>query len=238
VNGKVAFATTNMEPSYLENWQNYLSGDLILIGGAGALLPLVVSGGVGWLRRWLQAKQLLEGMQATVPGGIDYRWQWDRGGFIAELRKPPEPFVQFQVMCQPQVALDALGWIQQLWNPTGDLLALHAVLPAPPKQELIWTRGQPPERMLGRDPDREVWIHQRLDFAHIIYGTRGSNTAPLRHVFSELVARFHPLLEQVWVHRDSDVQVGVVMHASRIDPEELPAVIVTLRALGRGALYK
>jgi hypothetical protein len=91
---------------------------------------------------------------------------------------------------------------------------------------------------LGRDPDPEVWVHQRLDFAHIIYGTRGSNTAPLRYVFGELVARFHPLLEQVWVHRHSDVQVGVVIHGSRIDAEELPAVIVTLRALGRAALHK
>jgi hypothetical protein len=239
----MAFAVTNfaaiyMEPSYLENWQNDLSCDLILVVGAGVMLLLVGSGVIGWLRRRLQAKQLLEGLQASVPGGLDYIWQWDRAGFVAETRKSLEPFVRFQVVCQPQVALDALGWIQQLWNPTSDLLALHAILPAPPEQELIWTRGQPPERMLGRDPDREVWTHQRLDFAHIIYGTRGLNAAPLRYVFGELVARFHSILEQVWVHRESDVHVGIVMHASRTDAEQLPAVIVALRALGRAALHK
>ena len=65
---------------------------------------------------------------------------------------------------------------------------------------------------------------------------RGSNTAAVEHVFLDLQTRFGQALRLVRIYGDEEPDFEVVFRSGRLDGREMPALVTTLRALGRGAL--
>ncbi len=71
------------------------------------------------------------------------------------------------------------------------------------------------------------------------YAVRGADTTALEYVFVDLQARFGALLQQVSVVADrEDVHVEVVMRGAGLRTSDAPALVTTLRSLGRAALRR
>jgi hypothetical protein len=81
-----------------------------------------------------------------------------------------------------------------------------------------------------------MWVQRRLDYLNVDYAVRGSNTAAVEHVFLDLQTRFGQALRLVRIYGDEEPDFEVVIRSGRLDGREMPALVTTLRALGRGAL--
>lgn len=117
-------------------------------------------------------------------------------------------------------------------------LVIQATLRERPRAELIWQRGKIPGRALSRAGSPTLWVQQHLDFLRYEYATRGINTGAIVHVFTDLQTRFGPLLEKVSIQADARPEVEIVLRTNGLNPEEIPALITTIRSAGRAALLR
>ena len=160
----------------------------------------------------------------------------DAGGFVGSLQPPPEPFVHFVANYRSAPPLDLAG---QLLNPLthhAERLVFVAKLPSRPAAELIWQEGQSPGRALAQRDRSHLWVLRRLDVVNAEYAVRGANTGAIEHVFLDLQTRFRPFLERISVQADADPECTVTLRLARFDLQELPALVTSLRGLGRAAL--
>ena len=65
---------------------------------------------------------------------------------------------------------------------------------------------------------------------------RGANTGAIEHVFLDLQTRFRPFLFKISVQADTDPECTVILRLARFNLQELPALVTSLRGLGRAAL--
>ena len=160
----------------------------------------------------------------------------DAGGFVGSFQPPPEPFLHFVANYRNAQAFDLAG---QLLNPLthrAERLVLVAKLPSRPAAELIWQEGQAPGRALAQRDRSHLWVLRRLDVVNAEYAVRGANTGAIEHVFLDLQTRFRPFLERISVQADADPECTVVLRLARFNLQELPALVTSLRGLGRAAL--
>lgn len=156
------------------------------------------------------------------------------------------PIALFEPAPSPFRTLQAeLGQLLPSWRSLGRLgskkvrrnhLRLRGTLQERPSEELVWTRGRPPARAIARSPDPALWELRRLDLVDGDFAVRGINTMALEHAFFDLQARFGAFLQHIFVQVDADYEVEIELHADRLSAEDIPALITTLRALGRAAL--
>ncbi|MFN8465568.1 MAG: hypothetical protein U0X20_08470 [Caldilineaceae bacterium] len=160
----------------------------------------------------------------------------DAGGFVGSFQPPPEPFVHFVANYRSAAPLDLAG---QLLNPLthhAERLVFVAKLPSRPAAELIWQEGQSPGRALAQRDRSHLWVLRRLDVVNAEYAVRGANTGAIEHVFLDLQTRFRPFLERISVQADTDPECTVTLRLARFNLQELPALVTSLRGLGRAAL--
>jgi len=105
-----------------------------------------------------------------------------------------------------------------------------------PVVELVWQRGRAPERALGRGPDTRLWVSRRLDFVAGEYAVRGVNPTALEHAFLDLQTRFGAFVRSVRILADAYPHFDVELEGNGLSPEDIPALITTLRALARTAV--
>lgn len=160
----------------------------------------------------------------------------DSGGFVGSFQPPPEPFVHFVANYRSAAPFDLAG---QLLNPLthhAERLVFVAKLPSRPAAELIWQEGQSPGRALAQRDRSHLWVLRRLDVVNAEYAVRGANTGAIEHVFLDLQTRFRPFLERISVQADADPECTVTLRLARFNLQELPALVTSLRGLGRAAL--
>ena len=158
------------------------------------------------------------------------------GGFVGSLQPAPEPFLHFVADYRAAQTLDLAG---QLLNPVthhAERLVFVAKLPSRPAAELIWQEGQAPGRALAQRDRSHLWVLRRLDVVNAEYAVRGANTGAIEHVFLDLQTRFRPFLVRISVQADADPECTVVLRLARFNLQELPALVTSLRGLGRAAL--
>jgi hypothetical protein len=77
---------------------------------------------------------------------------------------------------------------------------------------------------------------RRLDIVDAEFVVRGADTGAVERVFLDLQARFGTHLRQVAVRADEPINVEVTLRTARFPAEDVPALVATVRALGRAAL--
>ena len=160
----------------------------------------------------------------------------DAGGFVASVQPPPEPFLHFVVDFRAAEAYNLPGQLLNPFTHGAERLILVAKLPTRPTAEIIWQEGQIPARALGQRERSLLWVQRRLDFINAEYAVRGTNTGAIEHVFLDLQTRFRPALFKISVQTDADPECTVVLRLSHFNLKELPALVTSLRGLGRAAL--
>lgn len=142
----------------------------------------------------------------------------------------PDPFVAFSVELGVRGLLGAVPLMGS------QQLLLTAQLAKRPAVELVWRRGHTPDRALGRGPETRLWVSRRLDFVPGEYAIRGSNPAPLEHQFVDLQTRFGAFTRSVRILAEAQPQLEIEMEANRLNSDDIPALVTTVRALARAAL--
>lgn len=181
-----------------------------------------------------RSRQVLERLGESTYGRLALKRGPDARGFEAAIAPAPEPFVQFSVTYATASALDLPGMVVRTVRGGNELVFL-ARLPARPVAEILWEAGGIPGQAIGRRNHTSLWVRRHLDIVDADYVVRGANTRAIEHVFVDLQARFHPLLRVIQVQADAEPEVRVVLQASGVNPQEMPALVTSIRGLGRAS---
>lgn len=205
-----------------------------------SLLALVLLLALALIAARLQAvrrgQQVLRALGESVRGRVTLLRGPDAAGLVGSIQPPPEPFLHLVADYRAAPASDLIGQLLNPFTHHAERLVFVAKLPARPTAEIIWQEGQIPARALGRRDRNLLWVQRRLDFINAEYAVRGANTGAIEHVFLDLQTRFRPSLYKISVQTDADPECTVVLRLGRFDLQDLPALVTSLRGLGRAAL--
>ncbi len=185
-----------------------------------------------------RSRAMLAILNDSTRGVVSLQRGPDFQGFFTKITPAPEPFTQFIITYHAASNLNVLGVLLRLFTRYADRMVIHGKLIARPGAELIWLRGRIPSRALGHDRGAMLWVQRRLDFVNAEYATRGVNPGALAHVFADLYTRFGPWLYKFSVQADDAPEMEIVLTTHGLNPEELAALVTTLRAAGRAAMLR
>ena len=213
-----------------------LSNRFVLTSLVALALLLVLALLAARLQARRRGQSVLAGLHESVRGRVTLLRGPDAGGFVASVQPAPEPFLHFVVDFRAAEAYDLTGQLLNPFTHHAERLIFVAKLPTRPAAEIIWQEGQIPARALGQRERSSLWVQRRLDFVNAEYAVRGTNTGAIEHVFLDLQTRFRPFLYKIGVQADADPECTVVLRLARFNLKELPALVTSLRGLGRAAL--
>lgn len=199
---------------------------------------LLLSWLVGRLQNRRHSQMMLTALNDSARGQIVCPEGAQSDGFAATIQPAPEPFRQFTIVYHAASNLNLLGWLLRGLTRHPDQLFIRGSLPDPPLAELIWTRGGIPGYALGYRASAGLWVQGWLDITNSEYATRGVNPSALVHLFRDLQTRFGPLLSKVQVQADARPEVEIVLRGAGLTREEIPALVATIRGIGRAALQR
>lgn len=213
--------------------------DRLLLVTFVALVALLI---IAWIAARLQTGRRNQGLAQGFADSTRNRLVFARapapGGFDARFEPAPDPFAHLTLLYRGGTTVDPIGLLARAVR-GGDALIVRGLLHERPAAELLWARGQIPDRALARRARVSLWVQRRSDLIASEYAVRGADTTALEHVFVDLQARFGALLQQVSVVADrEDVHVEVVLHGAGLRATEAAALIATLRSLGRAAMRR
>ncbi|GIV69469.1 hypothetical protein [Caldilinea sp.] len=205
--------------------------------GMTALLALVAT---AWLATNLQGRKrnraLASGFEESTRSRLVYARGVSMRGFAARFEPAPEPFIHLEVAYRSGATPDPLGFLIGALTRQNDELTLRALLPDRPVAELIWERGRIPALARARRARASLWVHRRSELIGGEYAVRGPDAAALEYVFVDLQARFGHALRRVHVAADrEDAHVEVTLQGSSLRRSDAPALVATVRSLGRAA---
>lgn len=202
-----------------------------------ALLLLALAWAAGQLHKRRQVAAMLAAVQDATFGRCVPRSRTGAWGFAVSVQPPPEPLREFNISYHALSIVDPVDWLRWgLLRQRRQFLVGARLLDAP-TAEVVWQRGTPPTRALGRRPGRAPWVFQRFDFSGAEYATRGVNVGALRHALQEMVTRFEPRLRLVLVQRERQPEVQVQL-VGKLDVRDVSPLLVVVRGLGRAALLR
>lgn len=209
---------------------------LLLPAGAVLMLLLVIAWTAARLQTRRRNQTLAAGFDSSTRSRLVYASPPSAGGFNAHFEPPPEPFVRLELRYHGGATVDPLGLLLRMVSGRTDELVIRALLPERPAAELVWARGRIPERAMARRARASLWMQRRSDLIDSEYAVRGVDTTALEYVFVDLQARFGALLQRVSILADrEDVHIEVVMRGGELQGSATPALVTTLRSLGRAA---
>lgn len=225
-------------PPTIDNFAmpDFLAERFLLTTLIALLLLVAIAWLAGRVHTVQRSRELLAALDDSTRGKVKPAQGPGAAGFRGAIEPPPEPFVHFAVDYRARARFDVLGMLLGPLTPRTDLLVLTARLPTHPVAELVWAAGQVPARALARRERASLWVLRRLDIVDAEYAVRGANTGAIEHVFLDLQARFRPFLQRISVQGDDDPEVHVVLRVSRMNLREVPALMASLRTLGKAAL--
>ena len=211
--------------------------DRFVLVTALAVVLLLVIAAVAARRQALRRSQaLVAALAASVRGRVDCARGPGAGGFLAALLPAPEPFVDFRCEYRSAATSNPLDWL----GGRGARLVLRGVVGQRPAAELIWQRGRVAAQALGGHSGSRsrttLWERRRLDIVDAEFLVRGADTGAVERVFLDLQARFGTHLLLVSVRADEPVTLVVALRTAGFPAEDVPALVATVRALGRAAL--
>ncbi len=213
-----------------------LANRLVVTSFVALLLLFILAVIAARVQSVRRGREILAALNESTRGRIAMLRGPDPGGFVGSLQPAPEPFLHFVADYRAAQTLDLAG---QVLNPVthhAERLVFVAKLPSRPAAELIWHEGQAPGRALAQRDRSHLWVLRRLDVVNAEYAVRGANTGAIEHVFLDLQTRFRPFLVRISVQADADPECTVVLRLARFNLQELPALVTSLRGLGRAAL--
>ena len=223
--------------TFVDDLRPFLDPELLIWRLGAAITALFVLGWLaGLLHRRRQSQAISHALGNSSRGHIVSKSGPNGRGLSAEIQPAPEPFRQLRFRFVARSFLNPMDLLGLFSGGHESSLTVQGPLCKTPDAELVWIRRQIPDKALGKDPGSALWTYHRLDFINAEYVTRGVNTAALEHAHSELQKRFGPMLQQVSVQRDSDPMVDIRVRTADIPMEEIPALVASVRALGRAAL--
>lgn len=209
---------------------------LLLVAGVALALLLVIAWTAARLQTRRRNQTLAAGFDSSTQSRLVYASSPSAGGFSAHFEPPPEPFVRLELRYCGGGTVDPIGLLLRAFSGRTDELVIRALLPERPVAELVWARGRIPERAMARRARTSLWVQRRSDLIDSEYAVRGVDTTALEYVFVDLQARFGALLQRVSVLADrEDVHIEVVMRSGELQGSAAPALVTTLRSLGRAA---
>lgn len=204
------------------------------------LLAVLLLLSIAWVAARVQlerrSRALVLALNDSVRGRVVVRRGPNTDGFAGGLQPAPDPFVQFDVDYRTLSPFDLVGHVQSLFVPHGDLLVFSGKLPTRPAAEIVWRQGHVPGQALARRERSTLWVQRRLDIVDAEFAVRGANTGAVEHVFVDLQARFRPYVLEISVQSDRDPELTVALQLAGLNLQEIPALVTSLRALGRAAL--
>lgn len=204
-----------------------------------AAILLALIGAVMLRRRGGRRSQaLFEALRDSTRHQVVPRQGPSAAGFAGRIEPAPEPFLEFTVAYGAATDGGWQGRLADILSPRADRLAFTARLPRRPDAEIVWRLGQIPGRALARRERASLWIQRRLDIVDAEYAVRGVDTVAVEHVFFDLQARFRPFLEVVSVQADDDPEVRIILRTRNMSFREIPALVLSVRALGRAVLQR
>jgi hypothetical protein len=222
----------------MEQIANWLSDPQSMVTLFSIVALLVLGWLAGALQNMRRSRAMLGILNDSTRGVVSLQWGPNFQGFFAHIQPAPEPFTQFIITYHAASNLNVLGMLLRPLTRQADRMVIHGKLLAHPKAELIWMRGRIPARALGNDRGATLWVQRHLDFVNTEYATRGVNPGALAHVFADLQTRFGPWLYKMSIQADDPPDMEIVLTTRRLNPEELSALVTTLRAAGRAALLR
>lgn len=211
--------------------------DRLLLATLAALLLLSV---IAWAASTLQTRRrnqtLATGFDSSTRSRLVYRSSPSAGGFEARFDPPPDPFVLLELRYRGGATVDPIGLLLRAFSGHSDELTIRGLLPERPAAELVWAQGRIPERAMARRERTSLWVQRHSDLIDSEYAVRGVDTTALEYVFVDLQARFGALLQRVSVVSDrEDVHIELVLRGVGLQGSAVPALVATLRSLGRAA---
>jgi hypothetical protein len=200
------------------------------------LLLLILALLAARLQAGRRGQIILQALRSSARGQVTPLRGPDAGGFVGSFQPPPEPFLRFVADYRAASAYDLIGQLLNPFTHHAERLTFVAKLPNRPAAEIIWQEGQIPARALGQRERSLLWVQRRLDFVNAEYAVRGADTGAIEHVFLDLQTRFRPFLVKISVQGDTDPECTVILRLARFNLQELPALVTSLRSLGRAAL--
>lgn len=215
----------------LTQWLAHQAGLLLLTFSVLLLVVLWVSTAIYNSRR---GRSLVNMLQTSTRGQVLIERAPGPDGFFVQLKPAPEPFDR--VALTFHTAANPLSWPWRLFLRRPPRLIIQATLMERPQSELIWERGHIPAKALSRRGNATLWVQRQLDFLRYEYATRGVNPSGLIHHFTDLQTRFGPQLYKILVQGDTVPEIEIGLRTAALNPEDLPPLITTIRALGRAAI--
>lgn len=211
--------------------------DRLLLAMLAALLMLLL---IAWLATTVQTRRRNQGLAGGFDDSTRSRLVYARAasasGFVAHFEPSPEPFTRLELRYRSGATVDPIGLLVRIFSGRKDELTIQGLLPDRPAVELVWERGRIPDRALARRSRASLWVLRRSDLIDSEYAVRGADTTALEYVFVDLQARFGALLQRVSVVADrEDVHIEVVLRGASLRSSDAPALVTTLRSLGRAA---
>jgi hypothetical protein len=217
-------------------------GWLVVIVGAVALA--ILSALVQPLRRRRHSRALLAQLAASTrsqlidagPGATRAPTVQLNGNFNAVFSPGPDPFVSLTVTREKGPLGGPFRAAARKRAPALDQLRFHGILDPAPRQELLWSKGETPNRAIRRGDEAGLWTRQHMDLTGSEYITRGDNAGALAHVIFDMQRRYNPFLCQLLVEREATSHLVVTLQlAHGPNVEEMPALVSLIRAAARAA---
>jgi hypothetical protein len=215
---------------------DFFSNRLFLTSLMAILLLIAIAWVAGRVQLDRRSRALVVALTDSLRGKVVVRRGPGASGFAGVLEPAPDPFVQFEVDYRTMALFDVPGHLYSLLAPSGDHLVLSGKLPTRPVAELVWRNGQIPGHALARRERSALWVQRRLEIVDAEFAVRGANTGAIEHVFVDLQARFRPFLDEISVQSDRDPEVTVALRLAGLNMQEIPALVTSVRTLGRAAL--
>lgn len=200
------------------------------------VLLLVIAAIAGRVQTARRSRELMAAINAGQRGRIKPSRGPSAAGFSGALEPAPEPFVLLSFEYRAAAPYDLFGQLLSPFTHHAELLVLSGRLPVRPRAELVWQQGLIPARAMAHRERSKLWVQRRLDVVNAEYAVRGPNTGAIEHVFFDLQTRFRPFLVATTVQAEVDPELAIVLRLSRFNLGDMPALITSVRELGRAAL--
>lgn len=216
-------------------WWNESNEARIAIILAILALILVLAWLFGWLQKRRRSQTILVAVKDATFGRCIERSKSGAWGFAVAVEPAPERFREFNISYQPMSILDPLDFVRYAFLGKKATFQISGILMDAPTAEIVWMRGKPPARALGKTPGRAPWVQAQLDFSGAEYATRGTNMGAMKRVFQDMYTRFTPALHLIYVQRERRPQLRIVVEG-RVEARDVSPIITSARSLGRAAI--
>lgn len=206
-----------------------------LISLVTVLLLFLIVDLLAWSAARRRTRDVVAAARDSTRGDLRPSARMRTGRVRAAIAPPPDPFrfLKFEFSMEFGGPLRAFLWPVALRR---QRLVLSGDLMRQPQAELVWEKGQPPSRALGRGPATLLWVARRLDFLGEEYAVHGANTAPIEHAFADMQRRYGPCTRRIALVREGPAQMVIALSTNRLNAEEISALVTSTCVLARAAL--